>query len=174
MSAPIPRPPRIPVPRLAVALDPFVVPFTYATRRRTTVSLDVRSAYVASWRITRDRGAVDRGTRHPGPRRQPAAQHLGDGGRQRAHGHRAYSGVVARRASRLLARWRLGLRLGTGGAHRRVTHRVHGPPGLSGSPRPGQPVAALSAPWLGFTTPTWTVAANGIWPHTVTMLGIAG
>lgn len=27
---------------------------------------------------------------------------------------------------------------------------------------------------LGFTTPVWSVAANGIWPHTITILGIAG
>jgi alpha-1,2-mannosyltransferase len=27
---------------------------------------------------------------------------------------------------------------------------------------------------FGFATPVWSVAANGIWPHTVTLLGIAG
>jgi alpha-1,2-mannosyltransferase len=32
-------------------------------------------------------------------------------------------------------------------------------------------IATLAA---GFTTPIWSVAANGIWPHTITVLGIAG
>jgi hypothetical protein len=34
--------------------------------------------------------------------------------------------------------------------------------------------AALSAFAFGFTTPVWSVAANGMWPHTLTVLGIAG
>ena len=32
----------------------------------------------------------------------------------------------------------------------------------------------LGSAALGFTTPVWTVSADGIWPHTVTGLGIAG
>lgn len=35
-------------------------------------------------------------------------------------------------------------------------------------------VAVLATAALGVTTPVWTVAANGVWPHTVTILGIAG
>ena len=34
--------------------------------------------------------------------------------------------------------------------------------------------AALCAFAFGFTTPVWSVAANGMWPHTLTVLGIAG
>jgi hypothetical protein len=34
--------------------------------------------------------------------------------------------------------------------------------------------AALAAVAFGFTTPVWSVAANGVWPHTVTVFGIAG
>jgi hypothetical protein len=34
--------------------------------------------------------------------------------------------------------------------------------------------AALVAFAFGFTTPVWSVAANGMWPHTLTVLGIAG
>lgn len=34
--------------------------------------------------------------------------------------------------------------------------------------------ALLAAALFGFTTPVWTVAANGLWPHTVTIFGIAG
>ena len=35
-------------------------------------------------------------------------------------------------------------------------------------------LALAGAVALGFTTPVWTVAADGTWPHTVTALGIAG
>jgi alpha-1,2-mannosyltransferase len=35
-------------------------------------------------------------------------------------------------------------------------------------------VAALSALAFGVSTPVWSVAADGMWPHTVTVLGIAG
>jgi len=34
--------------------------------------------------------------------------------------------------------------------------------------------ALLAALVFGFATPIWTVAANGVWPHTVTVLGICG
>lgn len=34
--------------------------------------------------------------------------------------------------------------------------------------------AALAALALGLTTPMWSVAANGMWPHTVTTLGLCG
>ncbi len=34
--------------------------------------------------------------------------------------------------------------------------------------------AAVVALAFGFTTPVWSVAANGMWPHTLTVLGIAG
>lgn len=34
--------------------------------------------------------------------------------------------------------------------------------------------AALAALVFGFTTPVWSVAANGVWPHTVTVFGICG
>ncbi len=34
--------------------------------------------------------------------------------------------------------------------------------------------ALLTALAFGFATPVWSVAANGMWPHTVTVLGIAG
>jgi hypothetical protein len=34
--------------------------------------------------------------------------------------------------------------------------------------------AVLAVAVLGFTTPLWSVAANGVWPHTVTAVGIAG
>lgn len=34
--------------------------------------------------------------------------------------------------------------------------------------------AALVAFGFAFTTPVWSVAANGMWPHTLTVLGIAG
>ena len=36
---------------------------------------------------------------------------------------------------------------------------------------PAQALAAASA--FGLATPVWSVAANGIWPHTITVLGIA-
>jgi hypothetical protein len=34
--------------------------------------------------------------------------------------------------------------------------------------------ALLTALAFGFATPVWSIAANGMWPHTVTVLGIAG
>ena len=34
--------------------------------------------------------------------------------------------------------------------------------------------ACVGAAVFGLTTPMWSVAANGIWPHTITTLGIAG
>lgn len=34
--------------------------------------------------------------------------------------------------------------------------------------------ALVAALVFGFATPVWTVAANGLWPHTVTVLGICG
>jgi hypothetical protein len=36
-------------------------------------------------------------------------------------------------------------------------------------------LAASLVVWaFGFTTPVWSVAANGVWPHTITILGITG
>jgi alpha-1,2-mannosyltransferase len=35
-------------------------------------------------------------------------------------------------------------------------------------------LALVGALAVAFTTPVWTVAADGMWPHTVTILGIAG
>jgi alpha-1,2-mannosyltransferase len=34
--------------------------------------------------------------------------------------------------------------------------------------------ALLASAMFGLATPVWSVAANGMWPHTVTLLGIAG
>ena len=34
--------------------------------------------------------------------------------------------------------------------------------------------AAVSALLLGFATPVWSISADAVWPHTVTVLGIAG
>lgn len=34
--------------------------------------------------------------------------------------------------------------------------------------------AAVSALMLGFATPMWSISADAVWPHTVTVLGIAG
>ncbi|MEO5664210.1 MAG: hypothetical protein ABIR39_13080 [Nocardioides sp.] len=34
--------------------------------------------------------------------------------------------------------------------------------------------ALLAAVVFGFTTPVWSVAANGLWPHTLTVFGICG
>ena len=34
--------------------------------------------------------------------------------------------------------------------------------------------AALAAVVFGFATPVWSVAANGVWPHTITVFGICG
>lgn len=41
-------------------------------------------------------------------------------------------------------------------------------------PSLGDRTSALAALVFGFTTPVWSVAANGVWPHTVTLFGIAG
>ena len=38
----------------------------------------------------------------------------------------------------------------------------------------GPRFAAWAAVVFGFTTPVWSVAANSLWPHTVTILGITG
>jgi hypothetical protein len=38
----------------------------------------------------------------------------------------------------------------------------------------GEGRATLAALLLGLTTPLWTVAADGMWPHTLTVLGILG
>lgn len=37
----------------------------------------------------------------------------------------------------------------------------------------GTRAAVVAALTLGLATPVWTVAANGLWPHTITVLGIA-
>lgn len=42
------------------------------------------------------------------------------------------------------------------------------------SPRLKRREAVLAAVVVGFTTPVWSVGANGLWPHTLTTLGIAG
>jgi hypothetical protein len=36
------------------------------------------------------------------------------------------------------------------------------------------PVALLASLVFGLATPMWSVSANGMWPHTITLLGIAG
>jgi hypothetical protein len=41
-------------------------------------------------------------------------------------------------------------------------------------PRLGRRQALLATLLFGFTTPVWTVAADGMWPHTLTVLGICG
>ncbi|MDT0201186.1 hypothetical protein [Nocardioides sp. AE5] len=41
-------------------------------------------------------------------------------------------------------------------------------------PRLGQKNAMVGAAVLGLTTPVWSVAADGMWPHTLTVLGIIG
>jgi|tagenome__1003787_1003787.scaffolds.fasta_scaffold20874603_2 hypothetical protein len=38
----------------------------------------------------------------------------------------------------------------------------------------GDRQATMSALAFGFATPVWSVAANGLWPHTITVFGIAG
>jgi hypothetical protein len=40
--------------------------------------------------------------------------------------------------------------------------------------RTGGRVALLAAVLFGLTTPMWSVAANGVWPHTLTTFGIMG
>jgi alpha-1,2-mannosyltransferase len=40
--------------------------------------------------------------------------------------------------------------------------------------RMGQRSALLATVVFGLTTPVWSIAANGMWPHTLTVLGIAG
>lgn len=40
--------------------------------------------------------------------------------------------------------------------------------------RLGQREALLATVIFGLATPVWTIAANGMWPHTITILGIAG
>lgn len=40
--------------------------------------------------------------------------------------------------------------------------------------RIGERRALLAALLLGVTTPMWSIAANGVWPHTLTTLGILG
>ena len=41
-------------------------------------------------------------------------------------------------------------------------------------PRLGDRHALLASAVFGFATPVWSVSANGIWPHTLTVLGICG
>jgi len=41
-------------------------------------------------------------------------------------------------------------------------------------PRLGDRVALAASLLFGLTTPVWSVAADGMWPHTVTILGIVG
>jgi hypothetical protein len=45
---------------------------------------------------------------------------------------------------------------------------------LSLRDRLGNRDALLAAALFGLTTPVWTVSANGMWPHTLTVLGIVG
>jgi alpha-1,2-mannosyltransferase len=40
--------------------------------------------------------------------------------------------------------------------------------------RLGRRAAVLVAVLFGFATPMWSVSANALWPHTITLLGIAG
>jgi alpha-1,2-mannosyltransferase len=40
--------------------------------------------------------------------------------------------------------------------------------------RMGEKHALLAALLFGFTTPVWTISANGMWPHTLTVFGILG
>lgn len=41
-------------------------------------------------------------------------------------------------------------------------------------PRAGRLIAAAGVLAFAFTTPTWTISANGLWTHPVTQLGVAG
>jgi len=45
---------------------------------------------------------------------------------------------------------------------------------LALEPVAGRRRALLTAVAFGFTTPVWSIAANGVWPHTITVFGITG
>ena len=148
-----------------------------ATASRGVVSLDVRTAYIASWRIASSGVPWIEGLVPPRARHPPAPRRLGARGRQRPHRHRPLPRRRRLRPARLLA-LRLGsvLRNSPGSADRRAAHRGRrraDVPRRAGPPA-AAPGAAAAPPSSASPPRSWSVAANGLWPHTLTVLGISG
>jgi hypothetical protein len=160
------------LPALVVLAGSFAIFVSTAAYR--LVSLDVRSAYLASWRIAtsgtpwieglpipqldhngqRSTWVIEAANGHTVIGRTPGVvaaglpgYWLGGDGFSMAPG--AVTAALVTACSVLFVFLCLRRLVGTGGA-------------------------ALAAVAFAFTTPVWTVAANGLWPHTVTVLGITG
>ena len=146
-----------------------------ATAARGLVSLDVRTAYIASWRIASSGVPWIEGLVLPDIDTHPFREVWV---LEAANGHTVIGrspGVVA---SGLPGYWLFGSDgpTNTPGALTAalltaaavtlmfLALRVH----------LAQRHALLCAAVFGFATPVWSIAANGLWPHTLTVLGIAG
>ncbi len=146
-----------------------------ATASRGLVSLDVRTAYIASWRIASSGVPWIEGLVLPEIDTHPFREVWV---LEAVNGHTVIGrspGVVA---SGLPSYWLFGSAgpTNTPGALTAalltaaavtlmfLALRVHLP----------QRHALLCAAVFGFATPVWSIAANGLWPHTLTVLGIAG
>lgn len=145
-----------------------------ATAARSTLSLDVWAAYFASWRITSTGAPWVDGMEIPGISDHPTAfvwLMTADNGHE-----------VIGRSPGVIAAGLPAYLVDAGGPSMvpgALTAAVLTALSLAlfyGCVRPqlGWKQAALAAGALGFTTPVWSVAANGIWPHTITVFGILG
>ncbi|WP_344302305.1 hypothetical protein [Nocardioides bigeumensis] len=145
-----------------------------ATAARDVVSLDVRTAYIASWRITTAGVPWIEGLTLP--ELDHPLRHVWV--LEAANGHEVIGrspGVVA---SGLPAFWLFGSDAPTNlpGALTAalMTALAVTLLFLALRTRLAQRNAVLCTFVFGFATPAWSVAANGLWPHTVTVLGICG
>jgi hypothetical protein len=155
---------------VAVAFGVFVL-----TAARSTVSIDVWSAHFAAWHLAHTGSPWIDGTPVPILDNNPLREQFV---RETVTGHLAITRSAGVVAAGVPAYWLAGTATPTewpGGAtaallmafsvlfvflalERSVPRRT----------------AVLAAAAFGFATPVWSVAANGIWPHTVTVFGITG
>ncbi|RJS44847.1 hypothetical protein [Nocardioides cavernaquae] len=151
----------------------FVV--VYAATIGTDVSLDVWTADYAAWSIINTgHGWVDIST-FPAIDDHPFRSVWVV---QAAHGHEAIGRAPGVIAPSLPAYWIAGLTTMsvvpgalTAAVLTALTDLLLF---LTLRDRLGQRGALLATLIVGFATPVWTIAANGMWPHTLTILGIAG
>jgi alpha-1,2-mannosyltransferase len=162
--------------RAAAALL-FLVTFAgyAATAAYDVVSLDVRSAYVASWRIAETGAPWIEGLSIPGLDHNPLRSTWVI---EAANGHTVIGrspGVVAAGLPAYLVGGSSTFGMAPGALTAALlTACTVLLVFLTLRTRLNQAAALVAASVLGFATPMWSIAANGLWPHTVTALGIAG
>jgi len=175
-SPPTPKPQRAPLPTWAFAALMLVAAIAvYVLTAGRSVSLDVWTANFASWRIALGEGPHIDGVTVPG---------LGANELrwvwvvETSDGHAAIGRAPGVVVAGVPAYW-----LAQPSVMTAVPGGITAALLTAGSlwflfgalePRLGRRQALLSTLLFGFTTPVWTVAADGLWPHTLTVFGICG